>query len=92
LARRRRREFALGVHPRFLEDLRHWIATDPRKALRILQLIDAVRRDPVVGIGKPEPLKSLDSDAWSRRIDQQHRLVYVVRVDRIVFLQARYHY
>jgi toxin YoeB len=49
-------------------------------------------REPFSGIGKPEPLKYLGADVWSRRITQEHRLVYLVRTDRIDFLQARYHY
>ncbi len=61
-------------------------------ALRAMDLIEAVLRDPFQGIGKPEPLKYLASGAWSRRLTQEHRLVYLVREDRIDFLQARYHY
>ena len=49
-------------------------------------------RDPFTGIGKPEPMKYLDSDAWSRRLTQEHRIVYLVSDNRIDFLQARYHY
>ena len=49
-------------------------------------------KDPFSGIGKPEPLKFLDPDTWSRRIDLEHRLVYRVRAERIDFLKARYHY
>ena len=49
-------------------------------------------RDPFGGIGKPEPLKYLASGAWSRRLTQEHRFVYLVREDRIDFLQSRYHY
>ncbi len=66
--------------------------TDRRTALRVLQLVDAVMRDPFEGIGKPEPLKHELAGAWSRRITQEHRLVYLVREARIDFLQARYHY
>jgi toxin YoeB len=76
----------------FREDLRYWVATDRRLALRVLELVDGVMRDPFVGIGKPEPLKRLGSGVWSRRIDQEHRLVYVVSDERIDFIQARYHY
>ncbi len=66
--------------------------TDRRTALRIFTLIEAVMRDPFGGIGKPEPLKHLGAGVWSRRITQEHRLVYVVSDDRIDFIQARYHY
>ena len=76
----------------FLEDLRYWVKTDRKVALRALDLVEAVLRDPFTGIGKPEPLKYLASGAWSRRLTQEHRLVYLVRDDRIDFLQARYHY
>jgi toxin YoeB len=76
----------------FLEDLRFWVETDRKTALRILDIVEAVLRDPFHGIGKPEPLKHLLSGAWSRRITQEHRLVYLVKGGTISFLQARYHY
>jgi len=60
--------------------------------MRILQLVEAVLKDPFAGIGKPEPLKYVLAGAWSRRITQEHRLVYKVGETRIDFLQARYHY
>ncbi|WP_043810964.1 Txe/YoeB family addiction module toxin [Desulfomicrobium baculatum] len=56
------------------------------------ELVEAVMREPFQGIGKPEPLKYLAPGVWSRRVTQEHRLVYVVRDDRVDFLQARYHY
>ena len=76
----------------FLEDLRHWVETDRRTALRALDLVDAILRDPFHGIGKPEPLKYLAAGTWSRRLTQEHRIVYLVRAERVDFLQARYHY
>jgi toxin YoeB len=79
-------------HPEFREDLRYWVETDRNTALRIFQLIEAVLRDPFTGIGKPEPLKYVLAGAWSRRITQEHRLVYKVSEKRVDFLQARYHY
>ena len=79
-------------HPEFLEDLQHWIETDRRVARRLLDLMKAVLRDPFRGIGKPEPLKSLGSGVWSRRITQEHRCVYLVKAERVEFLQGRYHY
>jgi len=79
-------------HPEFLEDLQHWIETDRRVARRLLDLMKAVLRDPFGGIGKPEPLKSLGSGVWSRRITQEHRCVYLVKAERVEFLQGRYHY
>ena len=75
-----------------LSDLRYWVRTEPRVALRILELIEHTIRDPLHGIGKPEPLKHRRSNYWSRRITREHRLVYLVRGDRVIFLQARYHY
>ena len=79
-------------HPEFREDLRYWVEVDRKVALRALDLIEAVLRDPFTGIGKPEPLKYLASGAWSRRLTQEHRIVYLVSRDRVDFLQARYHY
>lgn len=78
--------------PEFREDLRFWVETDRRTALRILTLVEAILREPFTGIGKPEPLKYLGAGVWSRRITQEHRLVYVVGDSRIDFVQARYHY
>ncbi|HEX8199058.1 MAG TPA: Txe/YoeB family addiction module toxin [Isosphaeraceae bacterium] len=79
-------------HPEIREDLRFWIDADRKIALRVLELDEAVLREPFAGIGKPEPLKYLLEGAWSRRITQEHRLVYLVRGNRVDFLQARYHY
>ena len=79
-------------HPEFLEVLQHWIETDRRTARRLLELMKAVLRDPFSGIGKPEPLKYLGTGVWSRRITQEHRCVYLVKADRIEFLQGHYHY
>lgn len=76
----------------FRDDLRHWVETDRKVALRAFDLIEAIMREPFTGIGKPEPLKYLAPGVWSRRLTQEHRIVYLVRDDRIDFLQARYHY
>jgi toxin YoeB len=76
----------------FREDLRYWVDTDRKVALRALDLVEAVLRDPFTGIGKPEPLKYLAVGTWSRRLTQEHRIVYLVRGNRVDFLQARYHY
>lgn len=78
--------------PEFIDDLRHWVETDRKLALRTFDLIEAILRNPFEGIGKPEPLKYLTPGAWSRRLTQEHRIVYLVRDGRIDFLQARYHY
>lgn len=79
-------------HTRFREDLAWWYRIDKTKANKILDLIEAIMKSPFEGIGKPEPLKFLDSNTWSRRIDLEHRLVYPVTQEPIDFLQARYHY
>ena len=79
-------------HPEFRDDLRYWVEADRRVALRAFALIEAILRDPFSGIGKPEPLKHLAPGLWSRRLTQQHRLVYLAGNDRIDFLQCRYHY
>jgi toxin YoeB len=79
-------------HAEFREDLRYWVETERKIALRAFALIEAIMRDPFQGIGKPEPLKYLLAGAWSRRLTQEHRIVYLVNETRIDFLQARYHY
>jgi toxin YoeB len=76
----------------FREDLRFWVEQDRRVALRLLDLVEAVMRDPFVGIGKPEPLKHLGPGVWSRRLTQEHRLIYLVTHTEIHLLKARYHY
>jgi len=81
-----------SFNPEFREDLRWWVKTDRKTALRLLALVDAVMRDPFKGPGKPEPLKYLAPGIWSRRLTHEHRIVYLVREDRIDFLQARNHY
>ncbi len=78
--------------PEFIEDLRYWVETDRRTAKRLLELVQAILKDPFRGMGKPEPLKYLGSDVWSRRITQEQRCVHLVKVDRVDFLQGRYHY
>ena len=85
-------ERLIVVDEQVLADLTHWNRTEPRVALRIVELIEHTVRDPFHGIGKPEPLKHRGADFWSRRITREHRLVYLVRADRVMFLQARYHY
>lgn len=60
--------------------------------IRALDIIEAVARDPFVGIGKPEPLKHEGAGIWSRRLTQEHRITYSVSEDRIEFFQARFHY
>jgi len=88
----KKKERVAAFQPEFIEDLRYWVETDRKVALRAFDLIEAVLRDPFVGIGKPEPLKYLLAGTWSRRLTQEHRIVYLVSEERIDFLQARYHY
>jgi toxin YoeB len=78
--------------PQFREDLRHWVETNRKTALRVFDLVEAVMRDPFAGAGTPEPLKYALSGAWSRRLTQEHRLVYVVSDEWTDFIQCRYHY
>lgn len=76
----------------FLQDLRFWVKSERATAIRVLDLVEAVMRDPVEGPGKPEPLKYVLAGCWSRRVTQEHRFVYRVSDEAIDFLQARYHY
>lgn len=78
--------------PRCLQDLTHWVETDRALALKILTLIEQTSRDPFVGIGKPELLKHLGSGYMSRRINQEHRLVYRMIGQSVQFISARFHY
>ena len=88
----KRIERAVDFLPKFREDLAWWIKNDRKAALKILELAEAIAADPFAGIGKPEPLRYELAGCWSRRITQEHRLVYRVTRDRIDFLQGRYHY
>lgn len=76
----------------FREDLAYWVKIDRKVALKILEIVEAIMRDPFEGIGKPEPLRYLGSGVWSRRITQEHRIVYVVSDSKIDFIQCKYHY
>jgi len=88
---RPRRRVAVIQHE-CLEDLRFWVDTNRKMALRVLDLMEAVLREPFAGVGKPEHLRHFGGNVWSRRINEADRLVYEVFEDRIEFLQARYHY
>jgi toxin YoeB len=79
------------VHDQCLEDLEYFAERAPRLAVKALKLMRETLREPSSGSGKPESLKGLPN-VWSRRVDQEHRLVYRVLADRVDFLQARYHY
>lgn len=78
--------------PEFIEDLRYWVETDRKLAIKALDMVEAILRDPHKGIGKPEPLKYIAPGTWSRRLTLEHRIVYLVRNNQVDFLQARYHY
>jgi len=82
----------LVFHDQGWEDFAYWVANDRAITKRVLRLVEDVLRDPFDGIGKPEPLKHTMPGAWSRRITDEHRLVYLVTDKDIVILQARYHY
>lgn len=81
----------LVVDPQFLEDLWYWVAADARVAERVLKMVDAIRRNPYHGIGRPEPLKRLGDDVWSRGVTETDRLVYMVDSEKLNLLQCRYH-
>ena len=74
------------------EDYQHWMATDKKVAKRINQLIRDTARDPFRGIGKPEPLRHLLKGYWSRRINEEHRMVYRVKEGMLMLAQIRHHY
>jgi toxin YoeB len=74
------------------EDYLYWQKTDKKKLKRINDLIKDIARNPFDGIGKPEPLKFKYSGFWSRRIDDEHRLVYQVKDDEILIAKCRFHY
>lgn len=80
------------LDPNFREDLQYWVQQDRKLALRLLTLVESVAIDPFTGIGKPEALKHLGSNLWSRRLNQEHRLVYLVCDRKVYLLAARYHY
>lgn len=83
---------SLEFDPAGFEDLAWWVKQDRRIALKIMRLIEDILRDPFDGLGKPEPLKYELAGYWSRRIDDEHRLVYKVEDQRIRVVACRYHY
>jgi len=74
------------------QDYLHWQKADRKVVLRINALIREIQRDPVAGIGKPEQLRHALSGYWSRRITDEHRIVYKVEGDAVMIAQLRYHY
>ena len=82
----------LEFKERVFEDLQYWVQMNPKLAERLLRLIEETKRDPFGGAGKPEPLKGELSGWWSKRIDQEHRLIHQVEGERLIVAQARGHY
>jgi toxin YoeB len=82
----------LEFKPQAIEDLQFWVQTNPKPAKRLLRLIEETLRDPFGGVGKPEPLRGELPGWWSKRIDQEHRLVYQVVDGKLIIAQARGHY
>lgn len=74
------------------EDFQWWLANDRQTAKRLLKLIDAILRDPRSGIGKPEQLRGIGSEVWSRRVTLEHRIVYILDGDTVIIQSCRYHY
>ncbi|MEN9261278.1 MAG: Txe/YoeB family addiction module toxin [Thermostichus sp. HHBFW_bins_43] len=84
--------FDYDYTPQFEEDLTYWVKKQKQVAKRIRDLVNSVLQDPFSGLGKPEHLKYVEPGTWSRRINEEHRLVYWVDDHKVVFLAARYHY
>jgi toxin YoeB len=82
----------LEFDPNAFDDLQWWVENDRKQALKIMKLIKEIQREPFTGLGKPEPLKHELSGCWSRRITQEHRLIYEVKNEKIRILACRYHY
>ena len=78
--------------PEFRDDVRFWLEANRKTLIRIFELVEAVMRDPFAGVGKPEPMRHLGPNIWSRRITKEHRMLYRVTAERVNFLQARFHY
>ncbi len=74
------------------DDYLYWLKADKKMLNRINNLIKEIKREPFEGIGKPEPLKHALSGYWSRRLNDEHRIIYKVHDDSILIAQLRYHY
>ncbi len=81
-----------AFEPEAFEQLGQWATEDKKIFKKILELIRDIQRDPFAGIGKPEPLKYQLQGYWSRRITDEHRLVYKVQEDLLIILTCKYHY
>jgi len=82
----------LEFKERAFEDLRYWVSHDSKMSKKIMRLIEESKKAPFSGIGKPEPLRGNLTGWWSKRIDQEHRLIYKVEADKLIIAQARGHY
>jgi toxin YoeB len=82
----------IKFHPRGWDDYLYWQQTDRAMLRKINQLIRDIQREPFAGLGKPEPLRYGFNGAWSRRITDEHRLVYAIAEDTVDILQCRFHY
>lgn len=82
----------LEFEPQAFADLEFWRNNNPKKLAKIFDLIESIKHNPKAGIGKPEALRGNYSGYWSRRIDKEHRLVYKIELDKVIFIQAKYHY
>jgi toxin YoeB len=89
---KRKAEVAISFTADGWEDYVYWSEADRAMLRRINRLIRDTLREPFAGIGKPEPLKHAMAGSWSRRIDQEHRLVYVYEDGHLIIVQCRYHY
>ena len=78
--------------PQAFNDYNDWIKLDKKIHAKIVELIKEIQRDPFVGKGKPEPLKHQLSGLWSRRITEEHRLIYKVLENEVVIISCRFHY
>jgi toxin YoeB len=79
-------------HPQAWDDFTYWATADKKMLRRLLRLIEEAARTPFEGTGKPEPLRRNLSGFWSRRIDDEHRLVHEATASELIIIQARYHY
>ena len=86
------RRRAVLIEGSAFEDLEHWARTDPKMLKKVIDLIADIRKSPFSGIGKPEALKHRLKGYWSRRINEEHRLVYSVNDEEILIAACRYHY
>lgn len=75
-----------------ITDLKYWVEVDRKKALKIISLVEEIAKTPYTGSGRPEPLKYHLNGSWSRRIDQEHRLVYQIKDNEIRIVSCRFHY